>query len=81
MSAREVFEQIGKIEEAMETIYEAKDKHTVVITYKYSDSIKIIYVTYHFTQGFEIEGRFWLESIDLISKGIQKIKEELGWEE
>lgn len=79
-TAKELFEEIGKLEEAFETIYEVMDNHTVSITYKYSDSIKQIYVTYHFTQGFEIKGRFWLESIDLIKQGIHKIEEELGWD-
>lgn len=78
-TAKELFEEIGKLEEAFETIYEIIDRHTVLVKYKYSDSEKSIYMTYHLTQSFEIEGRFWLENLDLINKAINKQCEELGW--
>lgn len=78
-SAREIAQKIGEIEEAWETIYEVVGTNTVIITYKYSDSTKKIYITWHFTEKFKIEGNFWIESIDLIQKLIHKVKEELGW--
>lgn len=79
--ADEMFEELGQKEEAFETIIEKFDgaSQVVTITYKYSDSVKRITIENIFTRKFEIEGRFWLDNLDLLYKAINEKCKELGW--
>lgn len=85
MNAKELFEELGKRENAEKTEYDVvaqgKDGFALYVTYKYQESEKSIYITNQGNSAFSLNGRFDLKNMELLFQAISKAIEELTYKE